>query len=271
VRVIYIAGLGHSGSTFLELLLASHPGVVGLGEIGLQVEMLLQNDPASVGKEACSCGVPWSECAFWGELVATHWTDAHEVYESVFARFEKMFPGMAAADSSKGFRHLERYAGTNLKNDVRALLIIRDYRGWALSRSNTNEKKQRSDHGYVLNCYRWMFSTARLIRSLSKTQEFVYLAYEDLVFNPEVVLPETCEALDLAFEDSMMEDAPKAHNVLGNGMRKKFQKTRKVQYDHSWMTDPRVTLLGLLVFPVHLYQALQRWWLERRSSRQEVR
>jgi hypothetical protein len=182
-----------------------------------------------------------------------------------------MFPNKIAVDSSKGIRHLNQYYTANSSFDVRAVLIVRDYRGWALSRSKTNQKKNRHDVGYVLNCYRWMLANFRLIWQLSSLQDYVWVSYEDLVFAPQAVLPEVCDALDLEREASIMDMKPLAHNVLGNGMRNEFQKTRKVQYDHSWMTDPRVTLLGPLVFPVHLYQALQRWWLERRSSRQEVR
>ena len=33
VRAVYIAGLAHSGSTVLEMLLSCHPRVCGLGEI----------------------------------------------------------------------------------------------------------------------------------------------------------------------------------------------------------------------------------------------
>ena len=32
-KILYIAGLGHSGSTILDLSLGSHPDITGLGEI----------------------------------------------------------------------------------------------------------------------------------------------------------------------------------------------------------------------------------------------
>ena len=34
VTIIYIAGIGHSGSTLLDVLLGSHPDICGVGEIG---------------------------------------------------------------------------------------------------------------------------------------------------------------------------------------------------------------------------------------------
>lgn len=267
MTVIYVAGLGHSGSTLLELLLASHPDVVGLGEVGLQVEMLLQNDPARIGQEVCSCGIPWRECGFWGELVAKPWSDRQSAYESVFSRFEQMYPQKIAADSSKGIRHLKPYDATGWGDDVRVVLIVRDYRGWALSRSRTDQKKQRRDIGYVLNCYRWMFDNARLIWSLSKEHSFVSLSYEDLVFTPQAVLQRIFNGLGLSYDESMTDMKAEAHNVLGNGMRQDFQKNRRIWYDHGWLMDSNVMLLAPLVFPVHLYQVLQRRWLERRERR----
>ena len=267
MKVIYIAGLGHSGSTFLELLLASHPDVVGLGEIGLQVERLMLESSSGAGEALCSCGTTARECEFWGELVAKPWLDRHSAYEAVFARFEEMFPGKIAVDSSKGFRHLAKYVAASRSNDLRVVLIIRDYRGWALSRSNTNQRKERRDLGYVFGCYRWMLTNFQFIWRLSRTQDFVHVVYEDLVFSPQVVLQKICSVLGLPYDESMLEMNARAHNVLGNGMKSDAQKNRRIWYDHGWMTNPRLALLAPLVFPVHLYQVLQRWWLERRERR----
>jgi len=59
VRVVYIAGYGRSGSTLLERVLSSHPGVFGLGE--------LVNLPRMVNCTLgyCSCGEPVQGCPFW--------------------------------------------------------------------------------------------------------------------------------------------------------------------------------------------------------------
>ena len=269
VPVIFVAGLGHSGSTFLELLLSSHPDVVGLGEIGLQVERLLLEDSDEIGKEICSCGIPWSECLFWGQLVAKPPPDRRSAYESIFSRFEDVFPSKIIADSSKGLRHLKTYDLVRPEHDVRVILIVRDYRGWALSRSRTDRKKGRFDAGYILNCYRWMFDNARLILSLSRTHEYASVSYEDLVFSRQAVLRSTFAWLDLSCDASNMENDPQAHNVLGNGMRLGFQKNRGIWYDHGWLANPRVVLSAPLVYPVHLYQLFQRWWLHRRQQKRQ--
>ncbi|WP_426508005.1 hypothetical protein ACPPVO_56650 [Dactylosporangium sp. McL0621] len=59
VRVLFLGGLGRSGTTLLERLLGELPGVVPLGE----VVHLWERDIA--GDERCACGDHFSECGFW--------------------------------------------------------------------------------------------------------------------------------------------------------------------------------------------------------------
>lgn len=60
--VLYLAGMGRSGSTLLERAAAQIPGVVGVGELVFLWERGIRND------ERCGCGVPFSQCAFWSEV-----------------------------------------------------------------------------------------------------------------------------------------------------------------------------------------------------------
>lgn len=62
VKVLYIAGAGHSGSTLLDIVLGSHPDIRGVGE--------LQQLPHRVwnADEYCSCGARAKSCPFWSEV-----------------------------------------------------------------------------------------------------------------------------------------------------------------------------------------------------------
>jgi hypothetical protein len=60
--VLYLAGMGRSGSTLLERATAQIPGVVGVGELVFLWERGIRND------ERCGCGLPFSQCAFWSEV-----------------------------------------------------------------------------------------------------------------------------------------------------------------------------------------------------------
>jgi hypothetical protein len=58
-KVLYIGGMGRSGSTVLALLLAQAPGFVTVGEL----RHLWERGP--VDDVLCSCREPFSRCAFW--------------------------------------------------------------------------------------------------------------------------------------------------------------------------------------------------------------
>lgn len=59
VRVIYIMGAGRSGSTLLDTVLASHPDVVGVGEL------VNLHSAGWTSNEVCACGKLGTECNFW--------------------------------------------------------------------------------------------------------------------------------------------------------------------------------------------------------------
>lgn len=69
-RVLYLGGLGRSGTTLLERLLGELPGAVSLGEVVHLWER------GVVGGESCGCGLPFRQCPFWarvGDLAFGGW------------------------------------------------------------------------------------------------------------------------------------------------------------------------------------------------------
>jgi hypothetical protein len=61
-RIIYLGGLGRSGSTLIERLLGELPGVCALGEV---VHMWRRG--IALG-ERCGCGEPFPGCRFWRQV-----------------------------------------------------------------------------------------------------------------------------------------------------------------------------------------------------------
>jgi hypothetical protein len=62
--VIYIAGAGRSGSTLIERLLESYPGVCSIGEIGLLSHFVLRLDH-DLSEIGCPCGKSMPDCEAW--------------------------------------------------------------------------------------------------------------------------------------------------------------------------------------------------------------
>ena len=72
-RVIYLGGLGRSGTTLLERMLGALPGVCALGEVVHLWQRDVRDD------ERCGCGQAFSACDFWrvvGERAFGGWNRA---------------------------------------------------------------------------------------------------------------------------------------------------------------------------------------------------
>src|SRR3954447_9824278 len=61
-RVLYLGGLGRSGTTLLERVLGEVPGMCSVGEL---VHLWQRG---VLDEETCGCGEPFSQCPFWIEV-----------------------------------------------------------------------------------------------------------------------------------------------------------------------------------------------------------
>lgn len=73
MKLLYIGGLEHSGTTLTEQLLSSHSRSLSLGEIAsffspshMKAYLRAWGDHDDVRR--CSCGSDWEDCSFWGQL-----------------------------------------------------------------------------------------------------------------------------------------------------------------------------------------------------------
>lgn len=62
LRVVYLAGSGHTGSTLLAILLQTHPRIISVGETSIKPKIRRRGDGAT---QKCSCGTLIDRCAFW--------------------------------------------------------------------------------------------------------------------------------------------------------------------------------------------------------------
>jgi hypothetical protein len=96
VRVVFVGGLGRSGTTLLERILGELPGVCPLGEVVHLWERDLVRD------ERCGCGHAFSRCAFWqavGEQAFGGWARV---------RVDRMRALGQAVDRTRHIPHLAR-------------------------------------------------------------------------------------------------------------------------------------------------------------------
>lgn len=110
VPVLFLAGMGRSGSTLISRLLGQVPGVCSVGELNLW-------DRALAEDRTCGCGEVFSQCPFWttvGEHAFSGWdrVDPAET-ESLRRSVERVrfVPALASGLTTPDFGdRLERYA-----------------------------------------------------------------------------------------------------------------------------------------------------------------
>lgn len=98
LKILYIAGLGRSGSTFLAKLLGEVKGFINVGEAAryfLNTSLISQAIP-------CSCGSSVSDCLFWKNIARNIERGVGKIENNVFRL--KYLPLLMSPIQSKTFR-----------------------------------------------------------------------------------------------------------------------------------------------------------------------
>jgi len=240
IRVLYIGGLGRSGSTILDRMLGQLPGYFSAGEIrDLWQRGVRQN-------RLCGCGAPFAECPFWSavgldayggwervdvdEVIALKdRVDRHSRMPLLIS--PKMWPpfskklGRYVDILTPLYRSIQRVGNTEViidsskapstayvlrqmpELDLRTVHLVRDPRGVAFS---WNKKVRRPDavgmvhmHRYppYRTAMRWITRNAQM-RLLGKLGiPRVPARYETMIAEPRGEVARILEALGLEFAE----------------------------------------------------------------------
>jgi Sulfotransferase family len=257
VRVLFVGGLGRSGSTVLDLLLGDVPGVAAIGEVRHLWERGLRDNAL------CACGEPFHDCPFWqrvGEVAFGGWgtldpTDAIATARAVdrhrqlpataghlggrrgdlerygdllcrlFAAVAEVAGARLVVDSSKDPPHgfvLRRTSGI----DLRAAHMVRDPRGVAYSWAKSVPRPDARDGAHMTRtsvartALMWVDANI-LVELLARLHvPTVRVRYEDLVADPEGQVRRVLHRAGL--EPAAVRDggarAPQ-HAIAGNPVR----------------------------------------------------
>jgi hypothetical protein len=239
VRAVFIAALGHSGSTLLDLMLGSHPRLLSLGEVHATLSRF--GEP----QNACTCGAAADACPFWGPLREAWRREPRrpypELYDLVLERARERFGAdVAPVDSSKHLAALEAMSPQQ-RRGLKVLFLVKDVRGFAASLSDRGSRAALRSGLIPLHVARWWLGNRRLERYLAREGlERLTVGYEELCFRPESILREACAFLGLPFHESMLRPGLKrAHVLRGNRMRFDRERSSRVDYDARWMARSR--------------------------------
>jgi len=80
MRIVYILGLAHTGTTIIDRILSCYPGVIGLGEVE---HIFKKIDRRTIHKLNCPCGTTSSECPFWGPITTRRYGSTADFFADV--------------------------------------------------------------------------------------------------------------------------------------------------------------------------------------------
>jgi hypothetical protein len=270
IRVVYIAGLIHSGTTLLERIIASEPGAVGVGELNQTLRASIERKTPEYD---CTCGQPFNDCPLWGEVFAKANGSSLQAHLLQFIeRFNELYPGKIMVDSSKGLDRLDAYRALEkegLEIDLKVVYLFRDVRGW----SHTIHRKGRAPSGrsgarknvnVIRNAYYWMYQLHKAFRAL-RVSNFAFLpvSYESVVFGASNELPRLFSFLGVPHSGTaQVTQNPTSHALFGNAMRYDTRRNSAIVYDPAWIRDWRIFFSTPFVLAAIAYST----YLQRRHS-----
>ncbi len=252
-RLLLIRGLGHSGTTILDLALGAHPQMVGLGEAARILDRPAAGEehrgPAQLRgdlrfQRRCTCGTLAAECPVWGPMLT--WLPAHEA-QPLADKMRMLLTVVEAASEAAPSWVVDSYQGDFVLPfhqdddlEIRILHLTRDLRSWVHSRSRDGRQRGRWLPG-VKPLLRWCRINARHERWLRRCGKPVFrLGYEELALQPEPSLRRLCAWLEIPFDTRMLEPAchSSSHVLSGNRLRFDPERSGAIRYDGSWMAAP---------------------------------
>lgn len=257
--VLYVAGHGRSGSTFLGMLLGATPGAFVAGELALIFDRWLG------GNQLCSCGKPLQDCPVWSAVVARYCSRRPDTSlvqaRRLTDRLERLASGWALGATR--FRARQEYglvwaevldsivevtgSGTVIDisktahprarrpyllarqagADIRVLILTRDpravMRSVAAASSRKGRHKALSGERTLIS---WM-TTHAYANHVRRTGAIptTAICYEELTAEPRAVLERAANELDFDFS-AAIEAAERGRNVAaphvfaGNAIRR---------------------------------------------------
>ena len=253
-KVIYVAGLYHSGSTLLDYTLSRYPQAIGLGEIYKYLQDGVE--------EYCSCGEPSNECEVWHHLL-----NGDDSTKSLNARYEGLVDHFFSrnleaiiVDSSKahplpfhknntGLKGLPIYL--NIKNvELYVVHLTRDARSWVSRIENRKVKKSNffmiAKARRLLRYVQWFYGHKKIQKFCHDNGlNYIQISYEDLVCRNN----ETIDALTEFLSLGAMFDESASHITVGNPARHSFSSRRDPVYDDRWLKES-VSITDYLGFKI---------------------
>jgi hypothetical protein len=232
-RVLFLGGLGRSGTTLVERLLGELPGVCALGEIVHLWQRDVRDD------ERCGCGVRFSACDFWDAVGERAFGGWHQV---------DVYRVLALQNAVERTRYIPRLAASRLPEEHVAL--IEEYAGYyaaiyeaAAAVSGAEVVVDSSKHSALAHCLRWVPGLDLRVAHVVRDARGVAYSWTKTVVRPEAEVPAEMTRYSPARSALLWN----AHNAAFALLGRRGVPVRRIRYE-EFVADPRTGLLDLAAF-----------------------
>lgn len=235
MRLVFVAGLGHSGSTLLNMLLGTGGKAVPLG----QVKRVLRTPIDEAREMTCTCGQAGADCPYWGGALSAldaAGGEASEVarYQILVEHFAKVFGhDLALVDSSKstGFISKVMDLGTGTPS---ILQNVKDVRAFVVSTNDSRLKKSGKTAPARATMHNWYLTNKEwdAFRAQKQAVHGRFL-YEDLCTKTDATIARINTTLGddfIRYDGSFASELN--HTLSGNRMK---TGAVNIRYDTRWM------------------------------------
>jgi len=273
IKLIYISGIGRSGSTLIDLIISTDPKVFSVGEIYKFNKIKKENIP-------CNCGKNFSNCSFWKDFYYSKYKIKNRINlidyiktinfifnpfikkinfrkksqnYSLLKKIKEKTSSKYILDSSKDIARLIEL-DSNPFIEVYNISIIREAEEVANSFSSRKNKNKKN---YFISLLKWNFINYIIVKYLKKRDysKNLVIDYEEFCKNPKKGISSIEDFLQIKIPKEYVKKirSMEHHGLAQNRIsqkekRKKFEGISLKQYNKKRSTVKKL-LEKLLTYP----------------------
>ncbi len=257
IKVIYLIGMGHSGSTLMDLIMDCHSQVVGVGELCAYHTSLRRIER----NRFCSCGQRLNKCSFWrgifrglpdfnlslsqtkkdfllkkekyiyfigGKKYQTDLAEYIRLSEELYQRILSQTGKKVIFESSKCPYRAETLLKSK-KIEMILVHLVRDGRGVAYSYFKSNRSPK-----YAIKQWGMANIKTEIVKRRNPVRN-IFVKYTDFAKAPQKVLTCILSSTGLRFELPMMNFREKTHHQAGGNKKLRlWEKSQEIKEDIEW-------------------------------------
>lgn len=223
--IIFIVGVGRSGTTLLQNMLNSHPQVAFIPEINYTRRFLLNRNLDKRYSKNKENFINFIKTDKWLKRLDTkiieqidfnnidHSNFSVDFYKKILTINCNLHNKKIAGDKDpRSIEYVKEIS--KLLPNIHWIHIIRDPRDVLLSKRNADWSKHRSDLKHIFAGYIQLNLAREWIKLFPN--KFTELYYEDLLHNPEITLKNLCNSIGLNYDSSMMDFKNSAQELIAD-------------------------------------------------------